>query len=98
MGKLLVFLGSIILLMMPAYADNAAPSEKTDAVSANQDEAWLKEVTCRKMPPPTGTMLGARKICQTNKEWRDQTMQAQRYVSGMQQRLGGAAGPGANGN
>lgn len=93
MSRAAIVLGLVTLLAVPAIADSSVPPPTPSSAAATQDDPWLKEVTCRKMAPPTGTLLGARKVCQTNKEWRDQTMQAQRYVSGMQQRLSGASNP-----
>lgn len=88
-------------LAAPAFADDAAPGNAgfpaTTAPSAQgeatSDDAYLDRVVCKKLPPPTGTMLGSRKVCHTEREWRDLQKQSQDRVNGMQIKNGGFGGP-----
>jgi len=49
-----------------AEGEDAAPAEKTTVAAKNPDQ-----VICRKEPPPSGTRLGAQRICATRAEWDD---------------------------
>lgn len=52
----------------PTPAGAAAPQANTAA-----ENAYLDKVICKKQPPPTGTLLGTRSICHTERDWREIT-------------------------
>jgi hypothetical protein len=56
--------------VMPSPA--ATPPAATAPVVAQNNATDSNEIVCKTMAPPTGTLLGGRRICRTEKEWRDQ--------------------------
>ena|ERR1700733_8541249 len=42
------------------------------------------QIVCRTMAPPTGTRLGGRRICQTQRQWDDEMNQAQQHLQKIQ--------------
>jgi hypothetical protein len=53
-------------------ASQQAGAEGEDAAATKPDMAAARnpdQVICRKEPPPSGTRLGARRICATRAEW-----------------------------
>ena len=96
------FLGLSVLLTVPALAEDAvpaAPSGQPAAVAsgaasvqpaAAETEAMLNETVCKKQAPATGSRLGARTVCMTNKEWRERTVRTQQVITDMQQKGLGA--------
>jgi len=66
----------------PASA-NAASS--TQSATAEAD-AKSNQIVCKKQAPPTGSRLGARKVCMTAKEWQERTAASQKAISDMQQK------------
>ena len=69
------------LIILPAHA--APASEGVKAPNTKK--------TCRKQQPPTGSRLGAKKVCATAAEWaaRDQAMEESRKaVEKVQQQRG----------
>ncbi len=86
----------------PALADDAVPPPATapgvQAPTAQGDGAtetsYLDRVVCKKLPPPTGTMLGGRRICQTERQWREQMKRSQEDIIDTQQKGRGFGGPG----
>ena len=87
---------------LPALADDAVPPPAAAPVTqpptaqgdAATDTSYLDRVVCKKLPPPTGTMLGSRKVCQTEREWRELTKASQDRINSQQQKMGGYGGPG----
>jgi hypothetical protein len=59
----------------PAAATPAAPSAAVAAQAGDPNQ-----IVCRTMAPATGTRLGARRICQTQREWDDASHQAQQEL------------------
>lgn len=49
-----------------------APAAATPAAQAAQASVDLDEIVCKAEDPPTGTRLGARRVCQTQREWNEQ--------------------------
>jgi len=113
MVKSIAVVALVALLASPALAQQASsPSPATpgdiagptvnqpaqpaanQATAAQQDKEPL---ICHKMPPPTGTRLGGRTICLTQKQWDQQEKDSQDSLRGVLQRAGGAGGPGAGG-
>lgn len=96
----LMLLGAAVIA--PAFADDAAPGNAgfpttTTAPKAQgeatSDDSYLDKVVCKTFPPPTGTMLGKRKECHTEREWRDMQNNSRNRVNDMQQKGGGYGGP-----
>jgi hypothetical protein len=89
----------VVALAAPALAEDAAPGAvpNTQAPAAQGDASDgaspLDKVVCKKLAPPTGTRLGARRVCQTEREWRDLMQRSQDNVSHGQQKSLGFGGP-----
>lgn len=67
---------------------SAAPASAAPGAQAatTETEEMLNQTICKKQPPPTGSRLGARTICMTNREWRDRTARTQQVITDMQQK------------
>ena len=74
-----------------AFADPVSSASQAPAASPGSDP---DEVVCRMGDPPTGSRLGARRICQTRKEWEQQTKESQTALGTLQTKglEGGQAG------
>lgn len=70
--------GLMVLSNTAVLADE--PQATTDAAQATQTTDPDKMV-CKSMDPPTGSRLGARRECHTQREWDDRTRQDQSNVS-----------------
>jgi hypothetical protein len=85
--KMTVFIvTAAFAVIAPAFADDAAtPTAPAGAATsqgaATADDSYLDNVVCKVFPPPTGTRLGTRKICHTEREWRDITRRSQEDLS-----------------
>jgi hypothetical protein len=64
-----------------------APSGNTDQAAASQGEGENK-IVCKKLPPPTGSRIGPRKICKTVADWRRQAQIADDVTTEIQKRKG----------
>src|ERR1700754_4456282 len=86
---LLVSTAGLVLGSAAAYADEptAAP---TDAAQAT-NSADLDKMVCKSMDPPTGSRLGSRRECHTQREW-DDRMRRAREQTEQQQNSGFHAG------
>ncbi len=85
-----------IIVAGPALAEDPAPAPTTAPAAqgdASSDTSYLDKVVCKTLPPPTGTLLGARKICQTERQWRQLQNDSQKDITDHQQKLGGYGGP-----
>lgn len=56
----------------PSAATSAAPPVATAAAEPDENE-----VICESEAPPTGSIIGARKICKTRREWKADEKQTQ---------------------
>lgn len=68
----------------PAFADAPVTSPASTGVSTSQDaadDAYLDRVVCKKFPPLTGTRLGTRRVCQTERQWREITRRSQEDIT-----------------
>jgi hypothetical protein len=72
-------LGAALLAAGPSFADGSATASNTD--DGNQ-------IVCKTMAPATGTRLGTRRICQTQKQWDAQMQQDQKTLSQQQVQTG----------
>ena len=95
---------ALAVMPMAAVGENGqtAPSATTPSAttapapagnSADQASDLLDTIVCKKMAPPTGTRLGGRTICDTNRHWQELQRRSQEEVTKMQTR-GGFSGPG----
>ncbi|HTT96551.1 MAG TPA: hypothetical protein VMF58_00765 [Rhizomicrobium sp.] len=88
MRKFALLLVSTVGLTVAATAAmaDAAPAAPapvaTPAPAANN--ADLDKMVCRNMAPATGTRIGARRECRTQREWDDIRIQSQKETSHME--------------
>jgi hypothetical protein len=102
MKKFVFVLLAAVAVAAPAFAEDAQPAATQAPVGAAApaaagdaaaDTSYLDRVVCKNLPPPTGTMLGSRKVCQTERQWRELTKTSQDRINTQQQKLGGYGGP-----
>jgi hypothetical protein len=80
-------IGTIMLMTSAAYAADAPPTNGTPAATAKPEPARPADpVLCKTYPPPIGSLLGARRICHTESEWKTITRDAQDAVEDVQTR------------
>lgn len=90
MTKFALLMITAVAFAAPALAEDAAvPPAATQAPTAQGDTNFLDRMVCKKLAPPTGTRLGARKVCQTEREWRDLMQRSQDNITRSQQKGGG---------
>lgn len=65
-----------------AMADDAPAAPAPAAPAATQSD--LDKMVCRNLPPPTGSRLGTRRECRTQREWDDIRLQSQKETNKMQ--------------
>lgn len=81
------WLPALLLVSAAAYAaddGSLAPTSPGDAKAAAAKPQ--DEVICKTYPPPVGSLLGARRICHTESEWRTITKDSQDAVNDLQTR------------
>lgn len=66
---------------IPTMVDSAATSPRDPLQGAKNADT----VTCRVVPPPTGTILGARRECRSTSDWVAVHQDASRQVKDVQQ-------------
>lgn len=75
-----------------ADAAAPAPAPAPAAVSTDASKASeLDKMVCRQMEPATGTRIGARRECRTQREWDDIRQQSAKDTDKMQGNRGIAA-------
>ena len=82
---------------LPAFAGDTAsppPPATPPASQTSTDTAYMNEIVCKKMPPPTGTRLGGRNICLTRAQWQNAEQRSQDTIRNVQDR-GGMDSPAA---
>ena len=90
MRKFTLLLVSTVGLTVAASAAmaDAAPAATAPAPAAQpvpaSNPADLDKMVCRNMAPATGTRLGARRECRTQREWDDIRIQSQKETSHME--------------
>lgn len=77
-----VALTSAFLIAGPAFADSSASANKPD----------LDKIVCKSLPPPTGTRLGGRRVCKTERQWEQEQQRAQQSLSKTQIQRGTGGG------
>jgi hypothetical protein len=73
----------LTVLASAAMADAAAPAPAPAAQPTNTLSDPDKMV-CRSLAPATGTRIGARRVCRTQREWDDIRVQSQKETDKMQ--------------
>lgn len=76
----------------PAPAAAAAPAVAPAPAAAPSEDG--NKLVCRNMAAATGTRLGARRECKTQREWDDARLQTQKEIGQMQSQ--GNLGPRGN--
>lgn len=82
-GLLMVTVAGMAFAGSAAMADAAPPAPapmSTDAAKTSD----LDKMVCRTMAPATGTRIGARRECRTQREWDDIRAQSQKETSQME--------------
>ncbi len=95
MHKLALALVSTVGLTVFASAAlaDAAPAAPAPAAATPANQSDLDKTVCRTMPPPTGSRLGTRRECRTQREWDDIRLQSEKETTHMQ---GTTLGPRGN--
>jgi len=90
---LAVAAGSLLLSSFPAMADPAA-APAAPAATADTNSSDADRISCRTGAAPTGTRIGATRVCHTQREWDDIQRQSQLQLMKIQQQglQGGAPG------
>lgn len=86
MRKFALLLVSTIGLTVAASAAMADAAAPAPAPVAAAPVSELDKTVCRVMMPATGTRLGARRECRTQREWDDIRRQNEKEVSKMETR------------
>ena len=82
-GLLMVSVAGMAFAGSAAMAD-AAPPPPAPAASDAAKTADLDKMVCRTMAPATGTRIGARRECRTQREWDDIRQQSQKETNKME--------------
>lgn len=91
-GLMLVSVTGLMVMGTGVIADPAQPAPGT-AQTAQASDAELDKTVCKTLPPPTGSRLGTRRECRTQREW-DMIQQRARQETEHQQvdRMGTGSG------
>jgi hypothetical protein len=82
-GLLLVSVAGMVLAGSAAMAD-AVPPPPAPAASDAAKTNDLDKTVCRTLAPATGTRIGARRECRTQREWDDIRQQSQKETNKME--------------
>ena len=82
-GLLMVSVAGMVFAGSAAMADAAAPAPAPAATDPAK-AADLDKMVCRQMAPATGTRIGARRECRTQREWDDIRQQSQKETNKME--------------
>jgi hypothetical protein len=58
----------------------SAPISFADQTTTADSAPDLDKIVCKTMDPPTGTRLGGRRECMTQREWNDRTRQDRQQI------------------
>ncbi|MDE1940312.1 MAG: hypothetical protein KGI68_14925 [Alphaproteobacteria bacterium] len=66
--SVILFAAAVVVpfAMHAGDTDSTAPATRT---AAQDQTSALDQVVCKRLPPPTGTRLGGKTVCQTRKQW-----------------------------
>jgi len=90
----LVFAVAALAYSAPTLADPVGTTSPTAAATSTAAVPGPNDIVCRAFDPPTGTRLGSRRVCQTQKQWDDQQQQAQDQLHSTQRQIITAGQPG----
>ena len=76
-----ISMAALLALGRFALADPAPSAPALTQATAPHDAG---KIVCRHLAPPTGTRLGTRRVCRTQKEWDDIQQQQQDETSKLQ--------------
>ena len=82
-GLLMVTVAGMAFAGSAAMAD-AAPPPPAPAATDAAKPSDLDKMVCRTMAPATGTRIGARRECRTQREWDDIRLQSQKETNKME--------------
>ena len=82
-GLLMVTVAGMAFAGSAAMAD-AAPPPPAPAASNAAKVSDVDKMVCRTMAPATGTRIGARRECRTQREWDDIRQQSQKITGQME--------------
>src|ERR1700753_3775350 len=80
-GLLLVSVAGLAICGTSAMADPATPAPDPTQASGAASEADMNKIVCRQMGAPTGSRLGSRRECKTQREWDDIRRQNEKEVN-----------------
>jgi hypothetical protein len=89
----MVSVAGMVVAGSAAMADAAPPPPAPAAATQAEKSSDLDKMVCRTMQPATGTRIGARRECRTQREWDDIREQSQRETNKME---GTTLGPRGN--
>jgi invasion protein IalB len=69
-----------------------APAPAVQPATAQTPVTDPNQIVCKTLAPATGTRLGARRICQTQRQWDDQAQQQRDQLMRMQTDQGAGGG------
>jgi hypothetical protein len=85
LALLLVSAAGLSVMASSAMAEDPAPAAASAAVAPAAAPAEdPNKIVCHNMSAPTGTRLGVRRECKTQKEWDDARLQTEKEISNMQ--------------
>jgi hypothetical protein len=88
-GLVLASVAGLAISNVPAMADAAQQAQPAQPAAANpapNPAADEDKIVCRNLGAPTGTRLGGRRECRTQREWDDVRHQDANEISKMQAR------------
>ena len=96
-ASVFAFLAALPLAAFAQDSQATSPSKAPIPAATTSDQTSdLDTIICKKFPPPTGTRLGSRTICDTKRHWQELQEQSRQELEKLQNR-GAPAGPGAGG-
>ena len=101
MRKSVAILSFVTALTCSAWGAEPSPAVQLPATQSDAQtsaNAHLDETVCRKQPPPTGSRLGAKTVCMTNRQWEEMYSNNRTAVRGMQNNGLGSKPSGDAGN
>lgn len=75
-----------LAVLAPSWAADKEQSPAPAPTAANQGAANMDEVICKKFPAPTGSRLGARRVCDTRRNWEQMEHDSQDALTHIQDR------------
>jgi hypothetical protein len=85
----LIFAAVALVYSAPAFADPSGQAGATSQPAAAPVESStdLDAVVCRQGDPPTGSRLGATRVCRTQRAWNEMEQQSQQNLGHQQMNM-----------